>query len=155
MPIRRAGRCAHGNRKGRMSAGAGGSDAPRHTSSDDTRMEQLAALTVRLQEEPLWRASLGSLELFHSNMLEYLATSFPSEAEAVLALERDGSQGRVSVKRERRHLDLIVDLPGCRPVVIENKLFDFPDARQLTGYSQKIPALRLRDPSLVLLSLMD
>jgi hypothetical protein len=117
-------------------------------------MDDLTALVARLQQEPLWRAALGSHELFHSNMLEYLATAFPSEADVVLRLEADSSAGLGSVLRERRHLDLVVDLPGRRPVVIENKLFDVPDPRQLEGYARNIQSLSLRDPSLVLLSLM-
>jgi len=44
------------------------------------RNDRLADLIAQLQGEPLWRASLGSMELFHSNMLEYLALSFPEAA---------------------------------------------------------------------------
>jgi len=94
------------------------------------------------------------MELFHSNMLEYLALSFPEAAKTVLSLRPDPSQKETSVERERRHLDLIVKLSGRRSLVIENKLFDFPRAQQLIDYKQGLPPA-LRESSLVLLSLMD
>lgn len=64
--------------------------------------------------------------------------------------------GPVVVRREQHHLDLVVHLPGCAPLVIENKVFSPPDEKQLDDYvSKNIPAAGLTSPSLGLLSLSD
>ena len=56
--------------------------------------------------------------------------------------------------REKRHLDLVIELPGHQPLVIENKAFSLPDDDQLQRYGTAVAALP-GAPTLVLLSLSD
>jgi hypothetical protein len=115
-----------------------------------------------LQEEPLWHASLGAKELFHSNMLAWLAETYPGETREVFApwlLEGD-DLARDQVMREVNHLDLILAFHGFTPLIVENKAFAYPDDRQLDRYTTgAIPRIERRlhatMSQLVMLSLMD
>ncbi len=119
------------------------------------RLQQLAE---RLVEQPLFHASLGSKELFHSNVLAWLCERHPHAGAAVLApwSEIDEKQRTDAVLRERAQLDLVVVRAGSRPVVFENKVFSAPDESQLDRYAAKnVRQVVDGRATLVLLSLGD
>ena len=60
------------------------------------------------------------------------------------------------VRREHRHLDLVLESPGYRPLVVENKAFALPDRSQLDGYGKSVLELAGdgREATAVLLSLI-
>lgn len=121
------------------------------TSGDITAV---AELCEQLDGEPLLHLSLHSKELFHSNVLGWLFEKYPQPAAAILeglVPARAASRPAPIVRREYRYLDLVVELPGLAPVVIENKVFSLPDTAQLERYARD--ALEgLDDPALILLS---
>jgi hypothetical protein len=122
------------------------------------RMVMVREQVERLQENPVLVLSLHSKELFHSNLLGWLVERFPSAGASVLRpwLVPDLSRDVLRVRREKYHLDLIVELPGYKHLVIENKVFSLPDPAQLLGYSDKnIPSAGAADGTRVLLSLLD
>jgi hypothetical protein len=59
------------------------------------------------------------------------------------------------VRREYRHLDLVVELPGFEPLVVENKSFSLPDEKQLGRYTRYAVRAVPGEPTLVLLSLCE
>lgn len=115
------------------------------------------ALCAALTEEPLWHASLGSKELFHSNLLAWMVDRFPVLTRQVFEPWFAPADRFTSdrVRREYTHLDLVIELAGHEALIIENKTFALPDEQQLTRYTeealQKIPG----DPTFLLLSLVD
>ncbi len=120
--------------------------------------ESVAAELARaLDAEPLFHMSLGSKELFHSNFIAWFARKYADEACAVLGpwagAASSGDQHRVG--REEGDLDLVIELPGHNPLVVENKVFSMPDERQLERYAQGPVAKMKRRPALVLLSLAN
>lgn len=106
-----------------------------------------------LKGESVFQLSLHSKELFHSNVIAWFCETFPVEATRVLAHwvpERNTSVHRI--QRERKNLDLVIELPGLAPVIIENKVFSPPDEQQLDEYATK-DLKELDDSTLILLSL--
>lgn len=124
----------------------------------DRRAEDLRSLCDRLRDNPVLHLSLTSKELFHSNLLGWLFERSPEVAVACLGELAQPQAGQLvsAVRREAHHLDLIVELAGHRPIVVENKVFSLPDEAQLDRYSaENIPAAGVVDPVKVLLSLSD
>jgi hypothetical protein len=106
-----------------------------------------------LKGESIFQLSLHSKELFHSNVIAWFCEAFPVEAVRVVAHwvpERDTSVHRI--QREHKNLDLVIELPGLAPVILENKVFSPPDEQQLDDYAKKkLP--EIIDPTRILLSL--
>jgi len=115
----------------------------------------LEALCGALIAEPLWHVSLGSKELFHSNLLGWMSERFPEQARAVFKpfLTPD-STARTRVRREYKHLDLVIEFAGYAPLVIENKVFALPDETQLARYAAE-PLAGMQGATAVLLSVTD
>jgi len=65
----------------------------------------------------------------------WLCQQFPEAGSYVFRdlLEPDPAQRTFAVRREVRQLDLVIELPGFRPLVIENKVFSLPDESSSTG----------------------
>jgi hypothetical protein len=95
------------------------------------------AVCEELRADPLHNLSLNSKELFHSNLLAWLATEYPQEVAMVFeGIVDAGAPGEGSVAdRERAGLDLVLRLPGRRTTVIENKVWSLPDDYQLARYA--------------------
>jgi hypothetical protein len=108
-------------------------------------------------DEPLLPASLGAKELFHSNLLAWMCQRFPEQARSVLRpwLVRADVARPDRVRREFRHLDLVIEFSGYRPLVIENKLTALPDEEQLLRYTVGALSGLRPEPTLLLLSLAD
>jgi hypothetical protein len=121
-------------------------------------MSALAAkiepICSRLSAEPLFHLSLNSKELFHTNVLAWFAEHYPADAAEALGRWAEASpyEGAPIVRREYKHLDLYVHLPGQGPIVIENKVFSLPDEEQLDRYTAEA-IIGIDAPNLVLLSL--
>jgi hypothetical protein len=117
------------------------------------KFTRVDALCTALDEEVVFHLSLHSKELFHSNFLGWFCERYPDVARSVLedlVPSRDTSSHKI--RREHHNLDLVIELPGLAPVVIENKVFSPPDNEQLERYSED-PTLELDEPSFILLSL--
>lgn len=105
-----------------------------------TRRVTIAGVTAvceELRADPLHNLSLNSKELFHSNLLAWLATEYPREVVTIFeGIVGAGDPGEGSVAdRERAGLDLVLRLPGRRTAVIENKVWSLPDDYQLARYA--------------------
>jgi hypothetical protein len=116
----------------------------------------LEQLVHALESEPLFHASLGSKELFHSNLLAWFANYHRGAADAVFTAWTEpmpGVEWRPAL-REWRHLDLVIRLAEHAPLVIENKVFSPPREDQLLEYTRDAKA-KLGEPlSFALLSLV-
>lgn len=111
----------------------------------------IALAVDRLNENPLFHMSLGSRELFHSNLLAYLFKTYPQEALILLnGSLREGPAKELEIQREENHIDLRVTFPGFKPIVIENKVKSLPDLDQLDDYAW---AFAKEDVEFLLLSL--
>ncbi|MEU6541626.1 hypothetical protein [Streptomyces sp. NPDC047000] len=106
---------------------------------------ELAKLVEALEADLVFTMSLGSKELFHSNLLGWFVANHPVVAEAVT-----GWAGPVQVEREKLNTDLLIRADGRPPVVIENKVFALPDSVQLDRIAEKFEG---QNPCLELLSL--
>lgn len=99
-------------------------------------MAELAETVATLRAEPLWAASSGARELFHSDMIQWLAEHEPKVFASLFSLNPAASY---RCHRERGHLDLWIEAVGAgQPLVVENKLFALPREDQLDGYDAKL-----------------
>jgi PD-(D/E)XK nuclease superfamily len=113
---------------------------------------------------PLFQLSTAGMELFHTNMLYWLALHQPAESGPVwnaLGLRSVRADGQEPfIEREWRHLDLVFR-PGIggETLVIENKIGAIPTAGQLDRYACTITELALSmkfgERRLVLLTLTE
>ena len=82
-----------------------------------------------------YQLSTAGQELFHSNMLYWLATQRPSESAAIWELFDLGEP--VGASREYQKVDLHVKSED-RHLFLENKVMALPDATQLERYSKRL-----------------
>jgi hypothetical protein len=115
----------------------------------------VAIICKALISEPLLHASLGSKELFHSNLLARICESHPQQAAEILRpwLRPMDHSEPTMVVREYRHVDLLVKFTGYAPLLIENKTFSLPDEDQLIRYATEVAPKLGAGTTLVLLSL--
>lgn len=116
----------------------------------------LPGVVAELAADPLYQLSTAGQELFHTNMLFWLATRHPDESAPVwrrLGVDPPSTVGpdpRGAIRREWLHIDLYVDagMPG-RKLVLENKVLAIATTEQLTRYREtilKAAAHRVVDP---------
>lgn len=111
-----------------------------------------------LARHPLFQLSTAGQELFHTNMLYWLALNAPQESRAmweVLGVDAPTRSntgtptGRVT--REWKHVDLYIDAgPTRRKLVLENKVLAIATAEQLSAYHETLlttPAHVRQDPT--------
>ena len=121
---------------------------------------------------PIFKMSLGSKELFHSNFLEYLwaedRTAFINMLNDLLGqkvLDSSKGDGYYKLAREKNHFDISIyhidesktSLRRNREiydVVIENKLKSIPNREQLSEYEKK-SANKSQNTKYVLLTLIE
>lgn len=100
-----------------------------------TRAEAVAALTSL----PLYQLSTAGMELFHTNLLHWLAVHRPDESAALwreLGLTTVRAEPQEPfIRREWRHTDLVF-APGApeTALALENKIGAIPTAEQLRRY---------------------
>lgn len=97
-----------------------------------------------LGSDLIYQLSTAGQELFHSNMLYWLATEAPSESSAIWELFDLGKP--TSAQREYQKVDLRVD-SGDRSLFLENKVMALPDATQLERYSERLERQGFGDDS--------
>lgn len=115
------------------------------------REEKLLATIENLKESPLFNLSLSSKELFHSNLLYWIANNYKKEFGELFApflKEMPSDYNIDKLHRERRGIDLSFSYSNGQEVFIENKVKSVPYIRQLENYSKKNP-----DHNYILLSL--
>ena len=121
-------------------------------------VNRVAKICERLGSNPVTHLGLSGKELFHSNMLAWLFQQYRepmTEAFGDLFAPDPAQQDwDFEVLREWRNLDLVVCVPGRRPLVVENKTFSLLNEDQLQRYSEDW-WVQDQDPALVLLSLGD
>jgi hypothetical protein len=114
-------------------------------SNDPSPWPDLRRVVAELAADPLYQLSTAGQELFHSNMLYWLATQHPAESAPVWARfgvdppTTGGPDPRGVIRREWLHVDLYVDagLPG-RKLVLENKILAIATAEQLVRYRETL-----------------
>lgn len=127
------------------------------------RTEEITRNVDLLLDEPLFHLMLGSRELFHSNLLAWLIETAPDTATDALstwAVPESAASNDTWVRREWKHLDLVIQLQGRVPLVIENKAFSLPSKSQLDRYTETVNDLLAKGrlttrPRQVLWSLVD
>lgn len=117
---------------------------------------EIKKLCGLLDDEPLFHASLGSKELFHSNMIEWFTNHCRDAAAQAFGPWTSSAPGTPwqATQREWRHLDLVVNLADQAPLVIENKVFSPPRDEQLKGYTADLAEALSPTPAFALLSLV-
>ena len=121
---------------------------------------------------PIFKMSLGSKELFHSNFLEYLweedQSAFINMLNDLLGkkvLDPSKGNGYYKLAREKKHFDISIyhteETGGSirrkreiYDVVIENKLKSIPNREQLSEYEKK-SANKSQNTKYVLLTLIE
>lgn len=109
---------------------------------DSRRQRQLLDLANQLGANPLFQLSTANQELFHSNMLHWLALNASTESSGVWgALFGDGIP-RIprSSERERANIDLLVSFPDYCVLAVENKIHSIATEKQLNEYAVKLGA---------------
>jgi hypothetical protein len=115
-------------------------------SEEASRESRLLAVSS-LASLPLFQLSTAGMELFHTNMLYWLATERPDQSISVwnalgLPAARVPNQAPF-IKREWRHHDLVVSPgDGLSALVVENKIGAIPNPAQLDGYHAAIQSAR-------------
>ncbi|WP_182653717.1 PD-(D/E)XK nuclease family protein [Dietzia sp. CQ4] len=97
-----------------------------------------------LGDDLMYQLSTAGQELFHSNILYWLATEAAEESAAVWAVF--GLEVPTEAFREYQKVDLRVD-SGDRHLFLENKVMALPDASQLGRYSGKLEEQGFGDTS--------
>ncbi|MCX7545347.1 PD-(D/E)XK nuclease family protein [Marinicella gelatinilytica] len=100
----------------------------------------------RLKRNPLFQMSLGSKELFHSNIIAWLMESNIHIAEIIFQhwglLTKEQKLVSIKIEREKYYIDLLIDIKlndsNEMLVVIENKLKSIPNKEQLDKYYESI-----------------
>ena len=116
--------------------------------SEETSRESWLLAVKALARLPLFQLSTAGMELFHTNMLYWLATERPDESIAVwnafglpgLRIDPQSS----FIRREWRHIDLVVSPGDGQPaLVLENKIGAIPGPAQLDRYLAGLRPIRL------------
>lgn len=106
----------------------------------------LETVVNKLKENPIFRMSLGSKELFHSNFLEFLWDLNPSAFVSMINmfLKEHPLEERTDykLKRELKNYDICIyhgtDKAPQYDLIIENKVKSIPYKEQLEGYKQEV-----------------
>lgn len=121
-------------------------------------MSNIKDITESLNKNPMFRLSLGSKELFHSNFLEFLweqnSSAFLEMLKELVSKDEDKNhidnllnqlekdKEYLILAREKEHFDLCAyHYDGNKivyDIIIENKVKSIPYKTQLDGYVKKI-----------------
>lgn len=108
---------------------------PRIQWSEPEPQDRELQIFSSLNANPVYRISLGSQELFHSNFIEWLLTTRLDAFRSIFGIE----MGEFVSHREKHHIDLLlIDKKNQHIVAIENKVKDIPRRSQLNQYSKTL-----------------
>ncbi len=101
----------------------------------------------KLNQSPLFKLSLSSKELFHSNFLWWLGNNERTFPLFKCIMEKFTGQclswdyGNISIEREKKHFDLCIKdaRSGRLLLILENKVKSIPGLSQLENYKNKDP----------------
>lgn len=112
----------------------------------------------KLRDLPIFKLSLGSKELFHSNFLEYLwevnHRLFLNIINRLLPKGEQLLEDGYELSRELENFDLCLHHDGAYDLIIENKVKSIPFKEQLKEYKVKAEK-SLTPPRFLLLSLVE
>jgi hypothetical protein len=118
-----------------------------------------------LEKNPLFTFSLGSKELFHSNIISYIFQidegKFGLKFLENLNFIKDVKSHKLQIKREFRNWDLFIHIlkegKVIKDIIIENKVKSIPDVIQLDKYSEDYKNNKYigQDYSFVLLTITE
>lgn len=98
-------------------------------------------LVKKLEESVLFNLSLGSKELFHSNIIAWFWKQYPDVLydifKDVLPNAPKSPRSFPDIYREKQNIDLYVEYKDDYCIVIENKVKSLPNKQQLEEYSDK------------------
>lgn len=95
---------------------------------------QIIDILEELKKNSMFRLSLSSRELFHSNFWAWLMEKYKHKFTTVFYPEYDNIS-EFEVKREKKHYDLSLEFKDkSKIVIIENKFKATPDKQQLERY---------------------
>ena len=98
---------------------------------------EIKQLIDSLNENALYRVSMSSIELFHSNFWDWMFTKYKESIqyffEGVVEFQ---DVSRLSSRREHKNLDILIEDEQFF-YIIENKIKSLPDTEQLKNYSNK------------------
>jgi hypothetical protein len=115
-----------------------------------TQLDSLRSLKRHLEQSPLFRVSLSSKELFHSDFLAWLCETYPQPLIKIFSKSLSDSSnlaGKWKVEREKNHVDLtftfIRNDGDKRILLVENKVKSTPYLEQLTRIADTHPDKQL------------
>ena len=105
-------------------------------------MNNMVEMIEKLNKSTLFRLSLGSKELFHSNFLAWLAENSLAFNQAIFEFldPRECCIKPTTINREKEHIDLWLEYKieaKTINVIIENKVKSIPYRSQLDSYAEK------------------
>jgi hypothetical protein len=123
--------------------------------------KQFDAVTRALNANVMYRLSLSSKELFHSNFLSWLLDSYPVLLRPLLDPSLPSNEIVQMSRREHAHLDLVLFPKDSPPFVVENKVFSPVDKDQLEKHDGEVfkldgsPKVRVADCRRFILTLLE
>lgn len=106
-------------------------------------MESIETKIIALKEMSVFAMSLGSHELFHSNMWAWIINNYDKEGDYAFTrfffpkiFNVKYSDIVITAKREHKNRDIVIEVNGFE-YVIENKFKSIPTLEQLKGYSNE------------------
>ncbi|MEI8389578.1 MAG: PD-(D/E)XK nuclease family protein [bacterium] len=98
---------------------------------------ELKIILNQLKENPIFRMSLCSKELFHSNFWAWMLEQYPDSIKCFVQDYKKDNYGEFEkVYREKQSFDLVIETDK-KFIVIENKFKSMPIKGQLNKYSKK------------------
>ena len=96
----------------------------------------------KLEKSPVYAMSLGSKELFHSNLWKWIMDQDWGKPfiEAFFPAF-DINQSNIKIERENKNRDLVIFDTSGNEYVIENKIKSYPDKWQLEKYTRENPKM--------------
>lgn len=96
---------------------------------------EFAEILGLLKQNAIFRLSLTSKELFHSNFWAWLIGKYENKFTSVFYPDYDG-KSKVKVRREKHNFDLSLEI-NDKLIIIENKFKSLPNKEQLEEYMEK------------------
>lgn len=107
-----------------------------------TSLDKISNNDTILKNSPLFNLSMASKELFYSNFIYWICSSYPCLFTSVLnswGIKNDEFQKKWTAYREKNNFDLSVeDQDGNIILIIENKVKSLPYKEQLDKYEEAV-----------------